>query len=225
MPGVKNALQSVSLSVGWNQFPVPRHTAILADEMGLGKTMQAITAVRLLLHAGHVRNVLLICPKPLVTNWTRNSSSGLPKSLSPSSKETNGADAGNGLFKTSRLCIANYEALLTATNSLTGGSTSILYCWMKRSGSRTVPAVRINWFVRCHGLVVGRLTGTPIENTPDDLVGISQFLSTGRLKTGMSPRQLREATRDLYPASDEGPSSDRNASQAFPRTPAPRAIR
>ena len=39
--------------------------------MGLGKTMQAITAMRLLLHAGELRSVLLVCPKPLVTNWQR----------------------------------------------------------------------------------------------------------------------------------------------------------
>jgi hypothetical protein len=33
-------------------FLYPRHQAVLADEMGLGKTMQAITAVRLLIHHG-----------------------------------------------------------------------------------------------------------------------------------------------------------------------------
>ena len=49
----------------------PRYSAILADEMGLGKTMQAITAVRMLLRSGELRSVLLICPKPLVTNWRR----------------------------------------------------------------------------------------------------------------------------------------------------------
>ena len=32
-------------------FLYPRFAAVLADEMGLGKTMQAITAMRLLLHA------------------------------------------------------------------------------------------------------------------------------------------------------------------------------
>src|SRR5262249_56777566 len=45
--------------------------ALLADEMGLGKTMQTITAVRLLLRAGQVRRVLLVCPKPLIPNWQR----------------------------------------------------------------------------------------------------------------------------------------------------------
>src|SRR5262249_24106783 len=52
-------------------FLYPRQAAVLADEMGLGKTMQAITAVRLLLHTGEIESVLLICPKPLVTNWLR----------------------------------------------------------------------------------------------------------------------------------------------------------
>ena len=52
-------------------FLYPRYAAILADEMGLGKTMQAITAARLLLRSGEVRSVLLICPKPLVSNWKR----------------------------------------------------------------------------------------------------------------------------------------------------------
>ena len=45
--------------------------ALLADEMGLGKTMQTITAVRLLLRSGQVRRVLFVCPKPLIPNWQR----------------------------------------------------------------------------------------------------------------------------------------------------------
>jgi SNF2 family DNA or RNA helicase len=52
-------------------FLYPRFAAILADEMGLGKTMQAVTSIRLLLHAREIRKVLLVCPKPLVTNWQR----------------------------------------------------------------------------------------------------------------------------------------------------------
>ena len=52
-------------------FLFPRYAGILADEMGLGKTMQAISTIRLLLCSGEIRSVLLICPKPLVTNWLR----------------------------------------------------------------------------------------------------------------------------------------------------------
>ncbi len=60
-------------------FLYPRHRAVLADEMGLGKTMQAITAIRLLVHQGQLRRVLLVCPKPLVTNWQREFAQWAPE--------------------------------------------------------------------------------------------------------------------------------------------------
>ena len=50
---------------------MPRHAALIADEMGLGKTIQMIVALRLLFHAGLIRRRLVVCPKPLVINWSR----------------------------------------------------------------------------------------------------------------------------------------------------------
>src|SRR5437667_415277 len=38
---------------------------------GLGKTAQVIIALRLLFQAGLIHRVLVVCPKPLVINWTR----------------------------------------------------------------------------------------------------------------------------------------------------------
>src|SRR5918996_702581 len=79
-PPLETLLQSDALHFPFEPFPYqyqgvaflyPRYSAILADEMGLGKTMQAITAIRMLLRAGEIRSVLLVCPKPLVTNWRR----------------------------------------------------------------------------------------------------------------------------------------------------------
>ncbi len=79
-PSLESLLSEGALSFPCRPYPYqfegmaflyPRHSAILADEMGLGKTMQAITAIRLLLHRLEVRRVLLVCPKPLVTNWQR----------------------------------------------------------------------------------------------------------------------------------------------------------
>jgi SNF2 family DNA or RNA helicase len=52
-------------------FLMPRHAALLADEMGLGKTAQVIISLRLLLQSGLIRRALVVCPKPLVINWTR----------------------------------------------------------------------------------------------------------------------------------------------------------
>ena len=52
-------------------FLMPREAALIADEMGLGKTAQVIIALRLMLHGGMLQNALIVCPKPLVVNWTR----------------------------------------------------------------------------------------------------------------------------------------------------------
>ena len=52
-------------------FLMPRHDALLADEMGLGKTVQVIVALRLLFNAGLIHRALVVCPKPLVINWSR----------------------------------------------------------------------------------------------------------------------------------------------------------
>ncbi|MFM7149629.1 MAG: SNF2-related protein, partial [Gemmataceae bacterium] len=52
-------------------FLMPREHALIADEMGLGKTVQVIISLRLLLQSGTLRNALIVCPKPLVINWSR----------------------------------------------------------------------------------------------------------------------------------------------------------
>jgi len=42
---------------------------LLGDDMGLGKTIQAITALRMLVHLGRVRRAVLLCPASVLRNW------------------------------------------------------------------------------------------------------------------------------------------------------------
>lgn len=79
-PPLESWLKGQELIMPFEPFPYQyegiawifsQKAALLADEMGLGKTMQTITALRLLLRAGQVRRVLLVCPKPLIPNWLR----------------------------------------------------------------------------------------------------------------------------------------------------------
>ena len=44
-------------------------TALLGDEMGLGKSIQAIAALRMLVHQGEVERALILCPKAIVFDW------------------------------------------------------------------------------------------------------------------------------------------------------------
>lgn len=178
-------------------FLYPRYAAILADEMGLGKTMQAITTIRLLLHAGEVRSVLLVCPKPLVTNWQREFQLWAPEAPLMVIEGDQAKRHWQWRLPDCPVKIANYELLQRDRDVLTepglhfdlvvldesqriknrSSTTSQIVCAISRSR---------NW----------ALTGTPVENSPEDLVGIFEFLSPGYLTSGMKPRRMGKLTSD-----------------------------
>lgn len=177
-------------------FLYTRTSAILADEMGLGKTMQAITAIRLLMLAGQLRNVLLICPKPLVSNWLREFRTW-------AGEIAIGAVAGNAarrrfIWSTDLpVTLCNYE-LITRDRPLIedAGKTYDLVVVdeaqrIKNLNSATSKAVRAISRNRSWAL-----TGTPVENSPHDLVGIFEFLTPGHLSVDMPLKQLADESRD-----------------------------
>jgi SNF2 family DNA or RNA helicase len=178
-------------------FLYPRHCAILADEMGLGKTMQAISALRLLLYAGDVRQVLLVCPKPLVTNWRREFCLWAPEVPLAIIEGDRSRREWQWQQSQTPVKIANYELLMRDRDLVTAPGLHFDLVVLdeaqriKNRSSTTSQVARAiartrNW----------ALTGTPVENSPDDLVGIFDFLSHGYLSSAMKPRQMAAATRD-----------------------------
>lgn len=173
-------------------FLYPRYSAVLADEMGLGKTMQAITAIRMLVRSGELARVLLVCPKPLVTNWQREFQQWAPEIPLTIIEGDSGKRRWQWSSTATPVTIANYE-LLMRDRDLLGDELSFDLVVLdeaqriKNTSSTTSQVVRSirrtrNW----------ALTGTPIENTPDDLVGIFEFLSPGYLRPGLGAKRLQE---------------------------------
>ena len=174
--------------------------AILADEMGLGKTMQAITTIRLLFRSGECRNVLLVCPKPLVSNWTREFELWAPEI---DVKVVEGkSDRRKWLWRLPDVPvrIANYELLARDReffDPLEGDKVRFDLVVLdesqriKNRGNATSEAAcaiprRRSW----------ALTGTPVENSAEDLVGIFDFLSPGYLQSGLKPLQISQLVGD-----------------------------
>jgi SNF2 family DNA or RNA helicase len=177
-------------------FLYPRYSAILADEMGLGKTMQSITAVRMLLRSGELRSVLLVCPKPLVTNWRREFTLWAPEIPLAIIEGDAAKRRWQWQDESVPVKIANYELLMRDRDVLEDGPHFDLVMLdeaqrIKNTASTTSQIVRS--IRRTRGWA---LTGTPIENSPDDLVGIFEFLSPGYLRPGMGPRRLSELVQD-----------------------------
>jgi SNF2 family DNA or RNA helicase len=182
-------------------FLYPRHAAILADEMGLGKTMQAITAIRLLLCRGEIRSVLMVCPKPLVTNWQREFHLWAPEVPALAIEGDQARRAWQWRLRDVPLRIANYEVVVRDREILEQGENGGPIPFdlvvldesqrIKNRGSTTSEVVR--------GLSRRRswaLTGTPVENSAEDLVGIFEFLAPGFLSPEMKPRKMGRTVSD-----------------------------
>lgn len=177
-------------------FLFPRHHAVLADEMGLGKTMQAVTTTRLLVRSQQTRQVLLVCPKPLVTNWQREFALWAPEI--PVTVIAGPTARREFLWRQRPVVsLVNYETLVRDESMIEELQLEFGLVVLDESQRIKNRSGATNRVVR--KLTRERswaLTGTPIENSTDDLVGIFDFVSPGSLRPGMKPRELGDAVAD-----------------------------
>ncbi|HEX3998606.1 MAG TPA: DEAD/DEAH box helicase [Pirellulales bacterium] len=179
-------------------FLYPRIAAVLADEMGLGKTMQAITAIRLLLHSRQIERVLLVCPKPLVTNWQREFALWAPEVPLTAIEGDQAKRQWQWQLPDVPVKIANYELLNRDRRMIADPAMRFDLVVLdesqriKNRNGATSQVVRSISRTRSWAL-----TGTPVENSPEDLVGIFEFVAPGHLSSDMKPRSMGRAASDF----------------------------
>jgi SNF2 family DNA or RNA helicase len=178
-------------------FLMPRHAALLADEMGLGKTAQCLLALRLLLHGGLIRRALIVCPKPLVINWTRELRTWAEDV--PFEVIAGDTQARRAAWFVSRcpVKLVNYEILTRDEDWVTDEDLRFDVVVLdeaqriKNKESKTARVVRA-----LHRERSWAMTGTPIENRTEDLVNLFAFIDPERIPPETPARQLPGLTRD-----------------------------
>ncbi|MFM8476330.1 MAG: DEAD/DEAH box helicase [Planctomycetaceae bacterium] len=194
--------------------------ALLADEMGLGKTMQTITAIRLLLRSGQARRIVLICPKPLIPNWQREFRTWAEE-LPVVTVEGNGARRRMlWTMPGIPILIANYELMARDIAEIPDEEQPKFDLLVldeaqriKNRDSNTAQTARAIRRRRSWAL-----TGTPIENRPDELSALFEFLEVIPKESSPDIRQLSKLakkfilrrTKDLV-MKDMPPRIDRDA--------------
>jgi SNF2 family DNA or RNA helicase len=204
-PDLETLLAGCCLSFPHEPFPfqfdgmaflLPRFGGILADEMGLGKSMQAISSLRLLVHSGQARSVLIICPKGLVSNWSRELSVWAPELVVGVIAGDRERRQWQWSLQDVPVKVANYEAVIRDRALLDEMRSEFDLVILdeaqriKNRSSQTSQAIcslsrKRSW----------ALTGTPVENRSEDLVGIFEFVAPGHVHDGMSPRALGAAAK------------------------------
>lgn len=171
--------------------------ALLADEMGMGKTVQAAVALRIQLAMENVDRALIVTPTSLSLNWMRELATWAP-GLTVRLVEGTAADRRATYALPIPVLITTYEQLRIdrpqmpadlwfdivvldeAQRIKNANSTSALACRLLRRTS--------SW----------ALTGTPVENSLEDLASIFAFVRPGLIQAGMPRRLIHDRIKPYF---------------------------
>ncbi|MFM8934027.1 MAG: DEAD/DEAH box helicase, partial [Gemmataceae bacterium] len=178
-------------------FLMPRSAALIADEMGLGKTVQVILSLRLLISSGMLKRALVVCPKPLVINWTRELRNWAPDlAFEVFSGDT---ETRTAMWKLSNcpVQVVNYEILTRDHEIILDDDVKFDVVVLdeaqriKNAGGKTAQAAKALKRSRSWAM-----SGTPIENRVEDLTSIFSFVDPKLIPPDAHPRQMSEIVRD-----------------------------
>lgn len=156
---------------------------ILADDMGLGKTLQAITAITQHHNKKPTARSLIVCPTSLLYNWKEELHKFNPKLK---------ALVVDGIPTQRKKLLAKideYDVTITSYTLLQKDIetySQFAFCYgildeaqhIKNRGTRNAKSVKM--IQAAHRLI---LTGTPIENSLDELWSLMDFLMPGFLSS------------------------------------------
>lgn len=177
-PDLDRLLPFQKIGVEW----LIRHSrGILADDMGLGKTAQAVSALRLLIHAGEFTCALVVCPKSLLANWETEIAKWAPEltfaRVVPKGKDR--AEIWSTVVGRFHVLITNYEQLRLVPTVLASSTTSLVVAdeahRIRNMSSSISKGMRE---VSCER--IWALTGTPIERDEKDLATLLSIIEPFR---------------------------------------------
>jgi len=186
-------------------------SALLGDEMGTGKTVMASVAMRLLFRQAQVRQALVVCPVSVLRVWDQHLMEWSPE-LSVTVVHGQRQARQIDWVTPAHVYVTTYDTLRSDMES--GNLPEEMWRkfdlvvadeiqYVKNSTSKRSRALRKLTPPRRWGL-----SGTPMENKPEDIISIFQFLKPGvfegeqqldAIKRKMAPYFLRRRKKDVLP--------------------------
>ena len=172
--------------------------------------------------AARRNSVLLVCPKPLVTNWQREFALWAPEVPRDGDRRRPGqAAAGNGSCPTPGARSPTTNCCCATANWLP--SWACISTWSCSTKSQRIKN-RASATSEVRPLDLPRrrswaLTGTPVENSPRTWWASSSSSRPASSRREMKPRSDGPRGQRLRAAPHQGPGAHRPAAEAVPRRP------
>ncbi len=174
-----------------------RRSVLLADDMGLGKTIQAAAATRLLVRRGQIQRVLVVVPAAVIRNWREELRRWAPELRVVEITGTREQRVWKWDARV-HVKIVSYDTLRSDSQRL-----------LRRHGLWDLVCLDEAQRIKNSGAEVSRvaksivshrrwaLTGTPLENSLDDLRSILSFLQPDRSDVGPGTEDASDLKRCL----------------------------
>ncbi|MEX2372166.1 MAG: DEAD/DEAH box helicase [Dehalococcoidia bacterium] len=168
---------------------IKRDRLLLADDMGLGKTVQAIAAIRVLIHQRRLDSALIVAPAGLLDQWRAEFERWAPELRVI---VVRGAQRA-GLWRyPSHVKVVSYETLRSDYSSALPQGHPLAGKWSvvvldeaqrvkNRDTSTSATAKRL------HRARSWAMTGTPLENRIEELASILEFVDGRGAEAGVHP--------------------------------------
>ncbi len=178
-------------------FLVNSESALLADEMGLGKTIQAIIALRIILHESISKRALVVTPTSLALNWESEFSIWAPNLVVRrviGSREDRLASYRLPI----QVLIATYDQIRTDGVNM---GQHIIFDAVVLDEAQRIKNRNSQVALGCRLIRREKswaLSGTPFENSLDDLSSIFLFLKPGLIDAGMPPKVVHKSIHNHF---------------------------
>lgn len=195
------------------KFLLENDYALLGDEMGLGKSIQTIMAIKCLFHMGKIFNTLIVCPKAVFSDWEKKLQEWAPelkvtKIYGP--KEQRAIE-----WKTrSHIYLVTYDTLRQDLLENPYSNLIGLRNDDKLDIKRRFDLIVLDEIQRIKNPNTGihkavkkieasrrwGLSGTPLENRPEELVAIFSYLKPGLLhyNDAKNLQKVKETIRPYF---------------------------
>lgn len=190
------------------KFLAEHQSALLADEQGTGKTIQGILALRILFMQKKILKALIVCPKAVTRSWEKHFCEWAPD-LSAIRIEGNYDERYFRWRTPAHAYIVTYETLRNDIRSLDTNSFDVIILdevqKIKNPDTATHAAVKL-----INAQYRWGFSGTPMENSLDDIKAIFSYLKPGllsysreyqpaQIKKIIKPYVLRRKKEDVLP--------------------------